>query len=192
MLRSKNSLILIIVFILLNLQACVDTAVNNNADNNAQLAADDNVQLGLAYLEQDDVARAKGKLLMALQQAPSWYVTQDAMGYFLETTGDNQAAEKYYLQALQAAPKNGAALNNYGVFLCRTKRPLQAEQLFLKAINDPNYLNTAEVYENAGLCALTMPTPDKTKAKYYFTKALQEDPKRSVAQMELSILAGNT
>lgn len=172
-------------FLLFLLQGCVSPGPN-------RIAADDNVKLGLAYLQEGNMPIAKEKLLMAADQAPGWAVAKDALGYFFESTGDKKEAEKYYLQAIALSPHDGASLNNYGVFLCRDHRPVEAEKMFLRAAAIPDYLHTAEAYENAGLCALTLPKSDKKAdkemARIYFKKALQQEPQREISARELEKL----
>lgn len=146
-------------------------------------AANANVQLGLAYLQSGDMQRAKQKLLLAEQQAPASTESQGAMGYFLESTGNFSQAEAYYRKALTLNPTSGAAQNNYGTFLCRRGRYAESDQHFLLALQDPSYINTAQVYENAGLCA--MQVPDINKAGAYFTQAITQDPKRAMSWLEL-------
>jgi type IV pilus assembly protein PilF len=141
------------------------------------------VQLGMGYLKEGDMQSAKQKLALALQQAPDSAQAQDAMGYFMESTGDNSAAEKYYLKAINLNPKAGAAQNNYGVFLCRTGRYQQSISHFLLAVQDVNYLKTAEAYENAGTCAMQI--PDIAQASDYFQKATLQDPKRPLPYLAL-------
>lgn len=176
-----------LVFLLLSLQSCVLSGNMNNSNQNAyQIAADDNIKLGLAYLQEGNTPRAKEKLLLAADQAPRWSVAKDALGYFFESTGDKKEAEKYYQQAIRLSPNDGASLNNYGAFLCRDHRPVDAEKRFLQAAAIPDYLNTAEAYENAGLCALSV--SDKNKAKIYFKKALQQEPQREISTRELEQL----
>lgn len=152
-------------------------------------AAGYNVQLGMSYLQQGDVTRAKRKLLLALQQAPNWAPAQDAMGYFYETTGDTPRAQQYYLSAVNINPAAGAPQNNYGTFLCRTGRYQEADQHFARAVQDSSYVNTAAAYENAGLCALQI--PDNAKALAYFQKAVQQDPKRATSYLEIAQLNFN-
>jgi len=151
-----------------------------------KMAADDNVQLGLYYLQQKDTIHAREKLLMAMEETPHWSVAEDAMAYFDEVTGDNKNAEKYYLDALKSSSNDGAALNNYGVFLCRQHRIKKAEQMFLKAIENPQYLNIGQAYENLALCELSV--SNKEKAREYFKKALEQEPGRQVSQQELKKL----
>lgn len=179
------TIMLVWLFIGLPLSACTITPTLQQKQNIT--AAGYNVQLGLAYLRQAKMPQAKAKFLKALQQAPNWPAAQEAMAYFLEITGDKQAAENYYLQAIKLAPSDGAALNNYGTFLCRVKRQQVAEKMFLLAIKNPNYLNSAAAYENAGLCALTL--PNIAAAQYYFQKALQQEPTRVTVLLELAKIA---
>lgn len=146
-----------------------------------------NMQLGMAYLKEGDMPRAKGKLITAVTQAPKLPDVNVAMAYFLEKTGEIQQAESWYLKAIALAPGNGAFLNNYGTFLCRTKRYKEAENYYIKAIHDPNYLYTAGAYENAGLC-MEM-NADYDKAEVYFLKALKQDPNRKQSLREITKIA---
>lgn len=147
-------------------------------------AAQINVQLGLGYLQQGQVPRAKQKLLLAMQQNPKSATVLDAMAYFWEVTGNNTLADQYYQQAITLEPKSGRALNNYGAYLCRVKQYDLAEKYLLAAANEPNYIDSAAAMENAGLCELLV--PNVTQAQVYFKKALQQDPDRSTSYYELA------
>lgn len=127
------------------LAACVAPKTQNSA------AAAINVQLGLAYLERGDMARAKNKLLLALAQNPSSDTVQDAMGYFLEKSHDIKNAEKYYLKAIAITTHPGAAYNNYGAFLYRQKKYHEALKYFILATKDPDYLHTDMAQKNVFL-----------------------------------------
>jgi type IV pilus assembly protein PilF len=186
-LRIPSYRVLGLLFMLLTLQACQHDSSDNDAPvltkNHRNSAAGYNVQLGLGYLKQGNIPRAKRKLLTALEQSPHSPEANAAMAYFLEKTGDVDTAKTYYQKALAAAPGRGTQLNNYGAFLCRQGDYTQAETYFLKAVNDMQYEHTAGAYENAGLCALAI--PDETKAEYYFSKALAQDPSSKQSLYEL-------
>ncbi|WED44381.1 type IV pilus biogenesis/stability protein PilW [Legionella cardiaca] len=179
-------------FFSLTLLAACQHNVGTKTDQTAQSrqknseAAVYNMQLGVAYLKQGDMPRAKRKLLTALDLAPNSADANVAMAYYLEKTRDIKNARIYYQKALALAPNNGAQLNNYGTFLCRLGKYTEAESYFLKAANDVRYIHTAAAYENAGLCAAAI--PDYVKAKQYFVKALQQDPRRKQSLYELASL----
>jgi len=145
-----------------------------------------NIRLGMIYLEKNDVRRAKHKFLLALDEAPNtpepWY----GMGYFLETTGNVEQAEKYYLKSVSLAPIRGDALNNYGTYLCRTGHYSHSIQYFIEAATDPHYLDPAAAYENAGFCALKI--PDRKMAMQFFYRVLMEDPHRPRTLMTMAEL----
>jgi type IV pilus assembly protein PilF len=70
--------------------------------------------------------------------------------------------------------------------LCSQARYKEADKEFLLAIHDYNYPKTAEIYENAGLCALK--AADIVKAENYFKTAVRYDPKQVASLMELAEL----
>lgn len=145
-----------------------------------------NVELGLGYLAQGQVARAKTKLTHSIKLAPNISEPHSAMAYFLEMVGEFKDAEREHKKAVGLSGK-GAVYNNYGAFLCRRNRLKEADQAFQAAIADKEYVRTAEVYENAGLCALKW--PDDNKATEYLTTAVRQDPNRSSAFLELATLS---
>lgn len=149
-----------------------------------------NVELGLGYLSQGQVARAKAKLTHAIKLAPEMPEAHSAMAYFFEMVGENKDAEKEYKKALKYGVGKGAVYNNYGAFLCRKERFQEADSAFHQALLDKDYTRTAEVYENAGLCALKW--KDNTKAlekgSDYFWASLRHDPNRSSALLELAAI----
>ncbi|CAM4429063.1 MAG: hypothetical protein LEGION0398_MBIBDBAK_01320 [Legionellaceae bacterium] len=181
-----QSLLYKIMFLLFCISLLWGCASITQAQEKSNLAATYNVELGLGYLQKGNLTRAKAKLLLALNQSPNWPLALDAMGYFLEKTGSPEEAENYYKRAVVLAPKDGKVLNNYGAYLCRQKNKEKAEMYFLAAVKDPNYLTLADAYENAGLCALTI--PNESKAMIYFEKALVKNPQQLSSIQELAKL----
>lgn len=152
-------------------------------------AAKVNIDLGIGYLEQGNVSRAKKKFLHAKDLAPSHASTRAALAYFYETVGDLAEAEKEYKLALKYSEVDtkGAMHNNLGAFLCRQSRYEEADKEFQAAISDKTYIRTAEVYENAGLCALKW--AEKEKAEAYFKTSVRRDHRRAQAWLALSELS---
>lgn len=149
-----------------------------------------NVQLGLGYLAQGNRERAKQKLLAAIAQDPQSATANDALAYYFESVQDIQQAETYYQHAVQFHPNTGAPLNNYGAFLCRQARYDEANKYFMRAIADPQYINTAMAYENAGLCAIA--AGNNKNATIYLKKALAHEPSLQQAADALAMTTSNT
>ena len=172
------------------LGACTSAPQNEDADLSQQIgshnpqAAAYNAELGIGYLREGDVPRAKAKLLLAQKQDPDSPDVWDSLAFFYETTGDTKEAERLYLKAIHLDPKKGGALNDYGVFLCKVGRYSESLSYFLKANADPDYLNVAATYENAGLCAEEIPDPKS--AQQFFILALKNNPDLPVSSLELA------
>jgi len=154
------------------------TVVGENEDSfkkaNYFEASKINAQLGVYYLDKGLYKRAKEKLLLSLKQYPEYGPNLTAMAYYYERTGDPKLADQYYTKAVKISNGNGYVLNNYGTFLCREKKYDQAIAYFNQAIQDKDYLNSGESYENAAMCAENM--PNKKLAINYYEKALQKNP----------------
>lgn len=150
-------------------------------------AAQLNIELGLEYLKQGQVSRAKRKFVHAKELAPQLSEVHYSYGYFLEHVGEIKEAEKFYQKAISLNPKGAIEQNSYGAFLCRQGNYAKGEKAFQQALKDVNDENTAEIYENAGFCAKQI--PDSAKAKDYFEKALRHDPDRPAVLLELGIIA---
>lgn len=189
MFLNVRATLAILLSIIIGLGNCGCTAKQTKAEQTALL----NVELGLGYLEQNQRARAKTKLTHAIALAPKLPQTHSAMAYFRENVGDYQEADRLYKQAIKLSTHNkGAVYNNYGAFLCRQTQYIAADQAFLQALQDKAYARTAEVYENAGLCALkSSKTELVQKAQTYLRQAIQHDPTREQAKQALMTLTGN-
>lgn len=185
----RKSVLLFCLIVILS--SCTLHATDENKDGEQERkirTAKINVQLGLAYLGQKNMQRAKQKLIMALDEGPnipeSWY----SMAYFLETTGDIPAAKLHYEKAIALAPERGDVHNNFGTFLCRQGAYKAAIQQFMVATKDPSYLDAADAYENAGLCALKIPA--QKEALHYFEMALKQDASRQVSLKLIAQIKG--
>ncbi len=180
--------VMLFFFLFPLLVACQMDPSSEPSTTNKRQAAQSNVALGLSYLEAGQFVLAKQKLLHAVALDPHSSEAQDALGHFWAQIGENDLARQAYRKAIALHPK-GREYNHYGVFLCRNKAFEEAEQQFLKALADPHYLETADTLENLGLCALMVPDPEK--AALYFKRALNQDPGRSTAVLELERLGYN-
>jgi type IV pilus assembly protein PilF len=165
------------------------TVYTEKADSqvDASRAAWYNIKLGIAYLEQGQLARAKVKLLHAESLDPKLAAVHYALGMYFEQIGEMGDAEKAYKKAVKLAPNGGETHNNLGAFFCRQERYEEAQKEFKTAMKDPDYPNTADVLENAGLCAEAQ--GQLKEAKQYFLRAYRQDPSRQQATLELSVLA---
>lgn len=199
MLLPKNKTVLVVLFLVNFFQlGCVSQSDNQPSQDtaygnvNLNRSAKYNVQLGVGYLEQGDVERAKEKLLKAVKQAPQMPEAHYNLAHFYYLVDDFELADQHFNEAIKYAYDNtsgvlGTAYNNYGVFLCQTSKYKKAYEQFDNAAADQSYADSASAYENAGLCALK--AGDKALAKANFEKAVKQNPFTAKSLIELTQLS---
>lgn len=146
--------------------------------------AEANLKLGVAYLKSGDYERSLAKLKKAQKADPYYSPIYNALGVLHQQIGEGEIAERYYRKALSLDDSNASTLNNYGQFLCGEGRYDEAEQLFLKAANDPLYTTPEVAFSNAGSCALAQDRA--VVAESYFRQALQKNPNITIALLQMS------
>ena len=173
MLQKTTKFLTALFFLLIS--ACVSQMPSQNFDR--QQAAKARVELGLAYLAQQNVQQAKQNLDKAHAYAPDYYLVHSALAYFYQSQGDAEQAQKAYLKAIDSDNKQGDVYNNYGTFLCANGEFNAAYKQFNSALNSPNYYHQADTYENIALCALS----EKNDILYRENLTLLEktEPKRA-------------
>ena len=149
------------------LQACV--AVNPGPTKNERASAV-NVQLGIGYLQQNNVVLASEKLNKALRQNPKSAAAHNAFAILQDRLKQLDKAEYHYEKATTLDPGDSQAANNFGAFLCRNGRELEAEEHFLRALKNPLYNTPEYAYTNAALCLVKIKQTEK--AKKYLSEAL--------------------
>jgi len=142
-----------VLLIMVLLSGCVTTS--DRVPDNVKASAI-NVQLGMGYLQQDNMEQASEKLSKALRQDPNSASAHNAYGILQERLLQKEKAEEHYKIATELEPGNSAAANNYGTFLCRNKREAESEKYFLRAVENPLYNTPEYAYTNAALCLLTI------------------------------------
>ena len=152
----------------------------------AHEAAIYNVQLGVAYMNQGDLERAKEKLERALAQDPNSADVHSARAALFARLGDKEKADSEYRAALRLAPQDPRMLNNYAVYLCQSGRADEGVKRFLEAARNPLYPTPEAAYTNAGVCLRAAKRDDE--ARVDFMRALQLKPNFAEAQFQLANL----
>lgn len=167
--------------------------VTDIPDTNPQAMADSRIDLGLGYLSQGNMNKARENLYRATRHAPDYARSQLALAHYLDQVGEPEKARHIYQQARRAHPENGDVLNNFGTFLCKHGDYLSADTLFNQALQRPDYNQPAATLENAALCADK--SGNREQAIHYLVRSLDYDPSNASAwltltRMQLSV--GNT
>ena len=165
------------------LSACSQNIEGNNHLPDEEAAAEINLQLGVEYMRRGRNDIALNRLTKALKLDNNYADAHNAIAVLYERLGLNADAERHYQKAVALKPNGSDIYNNYGQFLCKQKQWEEANQAFLKALENPVYQTPEIPYTNAGLCALH--NNNTSQAETYFRQALQSNPKfaRALYQM---------
>lgn len=160
-LQKKCQVIGLGIALCLGLSGCVTQEFVANSDEviqerviNKKEAAMARLKLALEYLKTGKTAQAKLNFDRAEKLDNSIDGIYSSYAFYYQRVGEIELADKAYLRALSDFPENFNTRNNYGAFLCDNRRYEDAEKQFVIAIKSPQNTQTANSYENAGLCAL--------------------------------------
>ncbi len=152
------------------LQACVP--VNPQPSQEVKASAV-NVQLGIGYMQQNNLELASEKLTKAIRQDPDSAPAHNAYAILQDRLKQTEKAEYHYKEATKLDPENSQAANNYGAFLCRHDRQRESEKYFMQALKNPLYRTPEFAYTNAAICLLQLGDDKETEqAKEYLHKAI--------------------
>lgn len=158
----------------------------------AVAAATANVQLGVGYLRQGNLAVAQQVLERAFAQNPKDPNVHTALGLLYERLAQPERADDHYGRAVKLAPQDPETLNNYAVFLCRRGQAPRGEKMFLQAAANPLYRTPEVALTNAGVCARA--AGRTTEAEQYLRRALALKPAFADALLpmaEISLAKGS-
>jgi type IV pilus assembly protein PilF len=155
-------------------------------DKKLEDAANYNMQLAMAYLNQGELALAKQKLERAVKENPSDPNVHSAMAMLQDRLGHPELADKEFKAALNLGARTPDVLNNYAVYLCRTGRVDEGVKSFEEAAHNPLYRTPEAAYTNAGVCLRG--AKRDTQAAMSFQKALQVRPNFAEAAYQLADL----
>lgn len=174
--------------LLLGICLMVSSCVNEptNQPKNKQLAkelAQRHLDLGVGYLRNGDLPRAKEKLNKALAIDPKNGMAHSAMGLVFATEGENELAEQYFKRAVRYDPDSARVRNRYGAFLFAEKRYHEAVEQLSKASENRFYENRSNVFENLGVAYYRI--GDVENADYAFKRAIRLNAEQPRALLEL-------
>ncbi|AMC99333.1 MULTISPECIES: type IV pilus biogenesis/stability protein PilW [Halomonas] len=149
-------------------------------------------ELGMAYLEQDNLPRAIAALNRALENDARNPQALQAMAIVYQRQGEDELADETFQQALKADPDYSRARNNYAAFLYDKGRTAEAcEQLEL-ASRDTQYANRAQLFANLGQCYWELGDLAKARSGFERAQSLEpRSPRSYFALAELELMLGN-
>ncbi|MCO7224770.1 type IV pilus biogenesis/stability protein PilW [Pleionea sp. CnH1-48] len=147
--------------------------VESNYDR--ENAASKRVSAALAYLQRQDLKRAKYHLDKAQHHKEDYAPLHYALGFYYQLSKDVAASKKHFVRSLRLDDDNPDYMNAYAQLLCSVGDYEKAEDYFSQAIDVPTYSNIAAAYLNAGNCAMRQKKTEQ--ASQYYRRALNINAK---------------
>lgn len=154
--------------------------------------ADAWTQLGVAYLERDNLQRAMSALDRALRIAPDDPEALQAMALAYQRQGEHELADESFQRALSADRHFTRARNNYAAFLYDRGRTREACEQLERASGDAQYSARAQLFANLGQCQREL--GDLEAARQSLERSQNIDPRSPRSYFTLAELehdAGN-
>ncbi|WP_417421750.1 type IV pilus biogenesis/stability protein PilW [Halomonas sp.] len=191
--RRFNPLRVPILAALLSSVWLVGCATSNNLPATANTDAKDAyTQLGVAYLERDNLPRARAALGRALEIAPNHGEALQALALVYQQQGDVELANTYFQQAIDVAPMFTRARNNYAAFLYQQGHIAAACEQLEHASQDAQYANRAQLFTNLGQCYLALEEFDKARGRLARAQRIDpQSPRGYFLLAELEVSQGN-
>ncbi|NWN83520.1 MAG: type IV pilus biogenesis/stability protein PilW [Halomonas sp.] len=134
------------------LTGCATQSQGIAGGDNETSPTDAYTQLGVAYLERDNLRRAMGALDRALEISPDDPEALQAMAMVYQRQGEASLADETFRRALKKDSDFTRARNNYAAFLYARGHVGEACAQLERASTDTQYLNRAQLFTNLGQC----------------------------------------
>lgn len=169
------------------LSSCVTTTEGGfNAERSDAVALDSYIQLAAGYLEQGDLANSKRSLANAAEIDANNSDVYAIWGLVYAREGEPELADDSFQRSLRINSGNSKARNNYAAFLFANNRYEDAYEQLNRVVQDVEYPNRPQAFENLGLAALRLNRPADAEAA--FARAVQLNSQQLRSSLELTDL----
>ena len=152
----------------------------------APSAADVYVKLAAEYMKQGQFDLALRNARTAVETDGGNGEAHNILGLIYQHLKQDALSESHLGSAVRLEPRNPFFHNAYGAFLCEKGRYGEADQEFVRALENPLYPTPEMALNNAGVCAAR--GGDNAKAQGYFRQALQRSPSLPSALFQMADL----
>jgi type IV pilus assembly protein PilF len=110
------------------------------------------LELAVGYFEQGQTTVALDELKQSLLADPSYAEAYSLRGLIYMRLNDFRFSEESFKRALAISPRDSNIMHNLGWLYCQEARYPEAQQLFSRALENPQYGERAKTYRAQGLC----------------------------------------
>jgi type IV pilus assembly protein PilF len=142
------------------------------------------MELASAYFARGQYTTALDEVKLALAAKPDLPEAFSLRGLIYASLGQPALAEESFRRALQLAPRDAATMQNFGWFLCQQQRYAEADALFMRALEQPQYRDAPRTLLAQGLCQAR--DGKLVQAERTLTRAYERDPTNPAVAFNLS------
>ncbi len=162
---------------------------DRNPDTAERKRARLHMELGTSYYQDGRFPVALDELKQAIAADGTFAEPYDMLALVYMALGEKALAQQSFQRALQLDPNSSDINNNYGWYLCQNGSPKEAIPYFVKALQNPLYVQPAKPLQNAGVCSLK--ANDLAAAEDYFQRSFAIDPSGPVSAYNLALIFYN-
>ncbi len=179
----------LLLFVLIPaLLGCATNGARSGGD--MERASEINTELGIAYMQEDNLNQAMEALTKAVDQNRRNPNAHSAIAVLYERLEQHDEAERHFRRALRLDGDNSPLRNNYGRFLCNRGDYDAADEQFRLALRNPLYERRELPLTNAAVCAEEAGNVEE--AREYYRRALEHRPEFAFALRRMAELQYNT
>lgn len=151
---------------------------------NPERRASVRLELAGLYFQRGQGQTALEEVNQALAAKPDWPAALNLQGLILASLDQTSAAERAFQRALQVSPEDGATMHNYAWFLCQQRRYADGDDLFRKALAQPQYRDAPRSLLAQGVCQAR--AGQWGEAERSLSRAYELDPANPVTAFNLA------
>jgi type IV pilus assembly protein PilF len=142
------------------------------------------VELAAGYLQRGQSQIALDEVQQAIALKPDFGDAYNLRGLIYASLGDVPAAEASFRRALQLNARDADAMHNWGWVMCQQGRYADADAMFSRALEQPQYLGAARTQLARGACQ--MREGKWAEAERTLSLAFELDPSNPATAFNLS------
>lgn len=144
------------------------------------------LELASNYFEMGQTAVALDEVKQSLASDATYADAYNLRGLIYLRLNDFAQAEESFRRALALRPGDSNLLHNFGWLLCQQKKYAEADQHFVRALNNPAYLARSKTLMAKGLCQVS--AAQYAEAEQSLIKAYELDAANPVVGYHLASL----
>jgi len=186
------ALLALVTAVLLALAGCAapgagaDAAMPRTAADltDAERRAQVRLELATAYFARGQAQTALEELHLVLAAQPDLAEAFNLRGLVLASMGELRPAEDSFRRALELAPRDGDTMHNWAWVMCQHRRYAEADALFARALDQPQYRGVTRTLLARGVCQAR--EGNLALAERTLSRAYERDPGSAATGVNLA------